>query len=232
MPSPRTRLRDFSAVRVLASCSWEAHPARNLALSPLHPELQRRQNRFETGGTLGHRAQSRRRRGSSDDSSVQWQPPVCRSRTARSLPVRHSPEYRVVAARRIAPSAALGNGNHTREQTSQLSQRHRLRITTVRLTAARGSPTETGYSRISKRKSSGTRRRGTLTSSAVPFCGTRLNRARRSCATSQSPVLEPPAMIGMLRKSAAFLPRYYKFESIPLQRRVAQTCWSLPPSRC
>jgi len=40
---------------------------------------------------------------------------------------------------------------------------------------------------------------GTLTSSAVPFCGTRLNRARRSCATSHSPVLEPPAMIGMLR---------------------------------
>jgi hypothetical protein len=27
-------------------------------------------------------------------------------------------------------------------------------------------------------------------------------------------------MIGMLRKSAAFVPRYYKFESIPLQRRV------------
>jgi hypothetical protein len=26
-------------------------------------------------------------------------------------------------------------------------------------------------------------------------------------------------MIGMLRKSAAFVPRYYKFESIPLQRR-------------
>src|SRR5215813_1000056 len=45
-----------------------------------------------------------------------------------------------------------------------------------------------------------------------------LNRARRSCATSHSPVLEPPAMIGMLRKSAAFVPRYYKFESIPLQR--------------
>jgi len=72
------------------------------------------------------------------------------------------PEYRVVATRRITPSAALGNGNHTREQTSQLSQRHRLRITTVRLTAARGSPTETSHSRISKRKSSVTRRRGNL----------------------------------------------------------------------
>ena len=35
-------------------------------------------------------------------------------------------------------------------------------------------------------------------------------------------MLEPPAMMGMLRKSAAFLPRYYKFESISLQRGV--TC--------
>jgi hypothetical protein len=72
------------------------------------------------------------------------------------------PEYRVVATRRITPSAALGNGNHTREQTSQLSQRHRLRITTVRLTAARGSPTETSYWRTSKRKNGGTGRRRNL----------------------------------------------------------------------
>jgi hypothetical protein len=30
----------------------------------------------------------------------------------------------------------------------------------------------------------------------------------------------PPAMPGMLRKSTAFVPRYHKFESISLQRRV------------
>jgi len=33
-----------------------------------------------------------------------------------------------------------------------------------------------------------------------------------------SPVVEPPAMPGMLRKSRAFVLRYYKFESISLQR--------------
>jgi len=31
---------------------------------------------------------------------------------------------------------------------------------------------------------------------------------------------DTPAMPGMLRKSAAFVPRYQKFESISLQRRV------------
>jgi hypothetical protein len=29
--------------------------------------------------------------------------------------------------------------------------------------------------------------------------------------------------LGMLRKSTAFVPRYQKFESIPLQRRVLRT---------
>src|SRR5215475_8365603 len=38
-----------------------------------------------------------------------------------------------------------------------------------------------------------------------------------------SPVVEPPAMPGMLRKSRAFVLRYYKFESISLQRRVVRT---------
>ena len=58
-------------------------------------------------------------------------------------------------------------------------------------------------------------------------CGTRLNRDRRDFATSPSPVLEPPAMPGMLRKSAALVPRYQRFESISLQRRVVQTIGSL-----
>src|SRR5262249_61836790 len=62
---------------------------------------------------------------------------------------------------------------------------------------------------------------GTLTNCAVPFCGTRLNRDRRDFAASPSPVLEPPAMPGMPRKSAAFVPRYQRFESISLQRRVS-----------
>jgi len=31
-----------------------------------------------------------------------------------------------------------------------------------------------------------------------------------------------PAMPGMLRKSTAFVPRYLKFESISLQRRVCE----------
>src|SRR5262249_19526469 len=37
-----------------------------------------------------------------------------------------------------------------------------------------------------------------------------------------SSVVEPPAMPGMLRKSRAFELRYYKFESISLQRRVRE----------
>ena len=34
---------------------------------------------------------------------------------------------------------------------------------------------------------------------------------------------DTPAMPGMLRKSTAFVPRYQKFESISLQRRVERT---------
>jgi len=37
-----------------------------------------------------------------------------------------------------------------------------------------------------------------------------------------SPVVKLPAMPGMLRKSRAFVLRYYKFESISLQRRVCK----------
>ena len=33
-----------------------------------------------------------------------------------TLPFRHSPEFRVVAVRRIAPSGGLGNGKHTRAE--------------------------------------------------------------------------------------------------------------------
>jgi hypothetical protein len=38
--------------------------------------------------------------------------------------------------------------------------------------------------------------------------------------TPLSPVLEPSAMPGMLPKSRDFVPRYQRFESISLQRRV------------
>jgi hypothetical protein len=60
-------------------------------------------------------------------------------------------------------------------------------------------------------------------------------RARAPWVVSFESPADAPAMPGMLRKSAAFAPRYRKFESISLQQRVwceldLLETWCFPPS--
>ena len=61
----------------------------------------------------------------------------------------------------------------------------------------------------------------------IDLLARRVSRRRSTRICHIAPLPETPTMPGMLQKPPAFVPRYYEFESISLQRRVERTRRSL-----